>query len=236
MFVSLFFLTLLLQQSQPPTTNFLTNADIVRMSKAGLGEEVIIEVIKHTSGKAFDCSPKALVELKVLGLSDRVIAAMISGTGNSASLIAPTSVKEVVLRDGTEVRMRLKNRITSATAKVDEPVYFEAAEDVKVDDVVVIAASALGRGHVLEVNKKKSFGRRGKLNFSIDVVKTVDGQNVPLRVTRSREGDESYVKTGVVVYLAGPFGALVKGKDVEIEAGSEYVIYINGDRRFSLKK
>ena len=34
--------------------------------------------------------------------------------------------------------------------------------------------------------------------------------------------------------LAGPFGILVKGKDVEIPAGTEYTIYLEGERSVRL--
>ncbi len=35
--------------------------------------------------------------------------------------------------------------------------------------------------------------------------------------------------------FAGPLGFLVKGKNVEIDAGAEYTIFVDGDRKINLK-
>ena len=70
----------------------------------------------------------------------------------------------------------------------------------------------------------KTFGRSGKLDLTIDYVKSVDGQNLNLRSTREIKGDDSYGKAGVVTLLAGPLGFLVKGKNMEMDAGTEYTV------------
>lgn len=133
------------------------------------------------------------------------------------------------------MRLRMTQSVSSATAQIDERVRFEVVEDVLVADKVVIPQGAQAWGTVIAAQKKKSFGRGGKLDFTIDYVKAVDDQNIRLRATRQRQGEESYVKAGVVTYLAGPFGLMVKGKDVEIKAGTEYTIFIDGERRISLR-
>jgi hypothetical protein len=38
----------------------------------------------------------------------------------------------------------------------------------------------------------------------------------------------------VVTILIGPLGALVKGKDVEVAAGTAFTIYIDGDRKVAV--
>ncbi|MDA2937719.1 hypothetical protein MYX75_05585, partial [Acidobacteria bacterium AH-259-A15] len=143
---------------------------------------------------------------------------------------------EVVLRDGTEVKLRLVKTVSSETARVGDRVDFEVVEDVMVDGVTVIQEGAKARGEVIEARKKKSFGRRGKLNFTIEVVEAVDGQHIRLRTTKELEGDEQHGKAAVVTILTGPFGWFVKGKNIEVPAGEEYTIYINGDRRINLKQ
>ena len=59
----------------PPPTGQLTNNDVVRMVKAGLGDGIILSKIK-TSPSSFDTSVDALVKLKEAGVSDPVIQAM----------------------------------------------------------------------------------------------------------------------------------------------------------------
>ena len=55
----------------------LTNEDVVRVAASGMGDDLLIQLIE-TSSARFTVTPDALVELKNSGLSDRVIAAMLS--------------------------------------------------------------------------------------------------------------------------------------------------------------
>lgn len=55
----------------------LKNADVVRMTKSGLGEDVILALIRQTP-TAFSTTPKDLAELKKAKVSDAVLQAMIS--------------------------------------------------------------------------------------------------------------------------------------------------------------
>lgn len=54
----------------------LTNDDVIKLLKSGLGEEVVVAKINASATK-FDTSAEALVKLKTDGATDRVIAAMI---------------------------------------------------------------------------------------------------------------------------------------------------------------
>lgn len=59
--------------AQPaPSAAPLSVEDIVKLSKDGISEDVLIAKIKK-NGKAFDLSPDELVELKKLGVTDNVI-------------------------------------------------------------------------------------------------------------------------------------------------------------------
>ncbi len=59
----------------------VTNADIVRMSQAGLEEAILLQTIKDQPG-SYDVTPDALIALKTSGVPQNVIAAMQAhGTG-----------------------------------------------------------------------------------------------------------------------------------------------------------
>ncbi len=57
-------------------TETLINADVIEMSNAGLGKDLIIDKI-HTSNGEFDVSTKALIELKKAQVSDEIISVML---------------------------------------------------------------------------------------------------------------------------------------------------------------
>lgn len=77
--------TVLAQDSRRP----ITNADVISMTKSGLGEQTIILAIQQ-GPTAFDTSPQALIELKKAGVTDGVLNLMLSGS-NSPS-IAPATM------------------------------------------------------------------------------------------------------------------------------------------------
>ena len=84
-------------------------------------------------------------------------------------------------------------------------------------------------GEVLQAAKKKGFGRRGKLEFRVDSITAVDGSLVGTSLERSVRGEDSYSKAGVVTLLTGPFGIFVKGKNIRVPAGTEYMLFTRDD-------
>jgi hypothetical protein len=73
----------------------LTNTDIVKMQSAGLSESIIVSSV-NSQPAAYDTSTDGLLALKKAGVSDAVVAAMISrnaamrsGVGNPAGTNAP---------------------------------------------------------------------------------------------------------------------------------------------------
>jgi hypothetical protein len=68
-------LAVIAQDSRPP----ITNADVISMTKSGLGEQAIILAIQQ-GPTAFDTSPQALIELKKAGVEDGVLNLMLSAS------------------------------------------------------------------------------------------------------------------------------------------------------------
>jgi hypothetical protein len=221
------------------------NDDLVRLLQAQLGESIILDVIAKSRPGTYDASVDAIVRLKALGASDRIIAALrgIEQDGPTQTRTAaavhtatarPATGTEAVIPDGTEIRLELVERLSSASARVGEKVRLEVADDVKVGEQVVIPRGAPAIGTVTVAQSRKSFGRRGKLDFTIDSVKTPDDQNIRLRITRRAQGDERYLVAGVVSYFTIVGGFFVRGADVEVEVGTQYPIYIDGERRVTV--
>ena len=65
--------------AQSAPTAPLSVEDIVKLSKDGISEDVLIAKIKKNA-KAFDLSPDEIVELKKLGVSDSVVKMLLDPT------------------------------------------------------------------------------------------------------------------------------------------------------------
>jgi PEGA domain len=151
-----------------------------------------------------------------------------------------TALAQIVLPEGTRVRVRLEQTLTSATAEEGQPVNFTVTEDVRIADTVVIAQGATCVGSIISAVPKRRLGRSGKLDFSIDRVVAVDGTSVPLRYSPTKkEGGSNATKAGVltgaaavVFWPAAPVFLLIKGKDVTVHRG--IVVDVFTDQRFVL--
>jgi hypothetical protein len=87
--------------AQAPTDNVLTNADIVKMMKAGLPESIIVREIQM-SNTDFATSPAALIELKKQGASERILGAILdSRMGTSQSEPKPRATPRIVAQAAT---------------------------------------------------------------------------------------------------------------------------------------
>ncbi|MCC6342836.1 MAG: hypothetical protein IT166_11590 [Bryobacterales bacterium] len=230
-----------------PKPQGLSVDGIIAMAQAGISEEVIVARVRKEN-RAFDLSPEDMVMLKKAGVGDNVLRVMMDPKAEQPSLpvaavpVSPTapgsnhsSAKAVKTPDGEKVRLILMEDISSATANQGDRVNFTVAEDMKVGDTIIIAKGSTGAGTITEARRKGMLGRGGKLTMSIDQVKAVDGQNIRLRATAGREGDDKTGKTVAVAVLAGPFALLVKGKDIAAAKGTEYAAYIDETKDIVIK-
>jgi len=60
------------QAPAQPKPQFIDNDTLIRMAKAGLGDDILVQTIQLQPGH-YDTSPDALIALRQAGLSDRVI-------------------------------------------------------------------------------------------------------------------------------------------------------------------
>lgn len=74
----------------PPTHAQVTVSDVIKMSNAGLSDDVIIQQIQRNA-QPFDLTPDQLVRLKQNNVSDRVMRAMMPAPPPPPATAAPTT-------------------------------------------------------------------------------------------------------------------------------------------------
>src|SRR5215470_14687172 len=161
-------------------------------------------------------------------------------TGFSATiLLAAQALAQtpgtITLDDGTPIRLRTTNSISSADARVDDRVDFEVVDDIKLGDVVVVRHGTTAIGTVTDAQSKRRMGRGGKLNVNIDFTKTVTGDKVSLRGVKDMQGGGhtgamtgAMVGTAIVFWPAAPFFLFMHGKDITVPKGHEFNVYSSG--------
>lgn len=145
------------------------------------------------------------------------------------------------LLDGTPVKLRLSQSISSADAKVGQEVPFEVVEDVKVDDAIVLPKGATAIANVTEAEHKKSMGRAGKLNVAISYARLSDNEKVALRAVKEAKGGGhvgamtgAIVATSIVFFPAAPLFLFIHGKDITIPQGTEITAFVDGDMHLDM--
>lgn len=156
---------------------------------------------------------------------------------------APRAAIPGTLLDGTAVKLRLTENLTSATAKTGQQVLFEVTEEVDVDGVPVIAKGAQAVATVTDAATKKSMGRGGKLDVNVDSVRLADGEKVQLRAVQDTKGGGhmavmtgAMVATSLVFFPAAPLFLFIHGKDITIPEGTPVTAFVQGDTKLDMAK
>ncbi len=147
------------------------------------------------------------------------------------------------LLDGTPVKMRISETVSSADAKTGEEVPFEVLEDVDVDGIPVIAKGAAAIGTVTDAEPRRRMGRAGKLDISISYVRLADGEKAALRAVKDEKGGGhvgamtgAMVATSIVFFPAAPLFLFMHGKDISIPQGTEITAFAQGDMHLDMSK
>jgi len=138
-------------------------------------------------------------------------------------LASPLSAVQVRVREGQMVRVKLQNVLTTENVEKGDLIDFDVAEDVVVNNRVVIQKGAVARGKVTQVKgagKKKA--KDASVSFRLVSVRAVDKQEIPLRQTphkpkkadsRENEFEENSPIPGYAERMVGA------------EKGREYAVY-----------
>jgi len=136
--------------------------------------------------------------------------------------------QKFLLKEGTDVRLKFAQELSSKTSAEGDPVNFIVDEDIKVGDVVVIKAGTKAVGTVTNAKRAGMMGKGGELNVRLDHLRAGDTK-VRIRGTKGKEGDS---KTGTAVALTvlfGPIGLIKHGKEIVVKEGSPLAAFVDDD-------
>ena len=184
----------------------------------------------------------ALIWLLILSFSSFSVQAQ---SGQPAAAPAQNAAVPAVpaLEDGTPVRLRLAENVSSSDAHAGDSIALEVLDEVRVANVLVIPKGATALATVTNAQSKRSMGRAGKLDINIDSVKLVDGEKAALRAIKDVKGGGhtgamtgAMVATSLVFFPAAPLFLFVHGKDITIPKGTEITAFVNGNMPLDLSK
>ena len=171
----------------------LDNAAVVKMTKAGLGEDVIVSMVQNQPGH-YDLTPDTLVSLKTEGVSEKVLAAM--AAKNAAP--AETATKDPYEDLDVGVYYKLKDVWTLVPT---EQVNWKTGGVLK-----SIASQGIVKGDVNGrlAGPKSSTELRSPLEFLIKAPEGVEGTDFQLVRTHTHSDSREFrTVTGGVFHASG---------------------------------
>jgi len=146
--------------------------------------------------------------------------------------------QELILPEGTPLRLRIMRTLSSATANEGDKVDFQTLDDVSVAGTLVVPKNSTAIATVTSAEPKKRMARGGKLSINIDYVRLPSNEKISLRGVQNLKGGGhtgamtgGMVATAIVVWPAAPFFLFMHGKDVTIPEGQEATVYTSSDFR-----
>ena len=154
----------------------------------------------------------------------------------------PEGTVEVTIPDSTAFIVELAEDLTSGKIKTNNIVSFNVAEDLKIDGITVIAKGAPATARVIDAKKSRSWGRGARIFMTMQDVRAVNGENLPVRAGNDLRGVDTNQKmknaaiaTGQLSWAIAPVWGLKRGGSVGVPAGTRFEVYIYGTRKVSVK-
>jgi hypothetical protein len=138
----------------------------------------------------------------------------------------PAASPKLVLKEGSEVKLKFSDNLSSKTATEGDPVNLILDEDIKIGDVVVAKAGCKAVGTVTNAKKAGMMGKAGELNMRLEHL-TIGDENVRLRGSKGKEGQGKEGTAVALTVLFGPIGLIKHGKNVEVKAGTPLTAYVD---------
>jgi len=149
--------------------------------------------------------------------------------------------EEVTIPSGTLIPIRFQNAISSKDAMPGDTFTYQVVKNMFIGNKLLIPMNSKGIGEITEAKKAKMLAQPGKLELIFNPIMALDGTPIELIMGEKAEEENKRlyvaVGTGILGFLvlSNPiglaFGALIPGKDVKIDEGTEMVLQIKEDSK-----
>lgn len=197
--------------------------------------EVTDEVIKYKKkGLSVDFS---------ISLDDVLVVTFSNGermtfTGSKSK---KNNTEGILLSAGTRIQVEMTETISSddkggRKVETGEVISLKVKADVTdIDGNILVSQGTLVNGTITEAEKRKAAGTKGQLGFTVEFIKAVDGQSVPVNLKYDFSGKS---RTGAVIAAGAVVAApllLIKGKPAVIQEGTVFQALTVGDKRIKVQ-
>ncbi len=144
--------------------------------------------------------------------------------------------RTITLDEGTVVQVVLDENLTSNVSQVGDLVNLSIAEDVIVDNKIVLKKGSPVTGRVTEASGAKWAGQKGKLDFTIDYAKSEFGKNINLAANNVAAGKSRMGGVIAAAAVNNPLLVLIKGKEITVPKGKIFTTYVAKEYALDTRK
>lgn len=147
--------------------------------------------------------------------------------------------EEVTIPSGTLIPIRFQSTITSKDSKPGDTFIYQVVKNMFIGNKLVIPMNSKAIGEITEAKKAKILAQPGELKLNFKPIRALNGTSIDLIMGEKAEEENKrlYVAVGAgilgFIILSNPvglvFGALIPGKDVRIEEGTEMFLQVKED-------
>jgi len=171
--------------------------------------------------------------IKALALAGAAMLVCSTATAQTAAPLAPVAAANygtAVLRTGTEVPLKLSEELTTKgkKLKVGQRFHMEVAENVVMQDQVVIPAGSPAIGEISEVRNKGMWGKSGHLTARIMYV-TVNGRQIRMSGGFDDKGVTGTAGVVGAIALVPVAGFFMTGTSAKIPMGTAVKGFVDED-------
>lgn len=149
--------------------------------------------------------------------------------------------EEVIVPAGTLVPVSFLSTLSSKDNKTGETFNFQITENIFIANKLVILNNTVGVGEIVNLKKATFLSRSGKLELEFKPISALDGTSISLILGEEAQKENSRVAIAVgvgilgLIVLSNPIGliagALIPGKEVKIEQGSQIFLQVKEDTK-----
>jgi hypothetical protein len=148
----------------------------------------------------------------------------------SLFFVAPClGADEVKIPERTVVPIKLTQTLKGDAVTVGQSVDFEVSRDVILDNFVVIKRGAPAYGTITSSEEAGYVSKGGKIGFSVDYCKAIDGSKVYLKAMLQREAESHTGANIAASVILCPLILAARGEEAEIPAGTEFKSYVENE-------
>lgn len=223
------------QPAEPPAANarpsesapLLTNVNVMKMQGAHQNPDAIVAKI-NASRCDFDTSPAALHRLKLSGVSDRIILAMMHAPAAFPAVPADAGQAiDVKIPNQTAVQVALGSDVSADNLQEGSIVEMVVVQPVAVNGVTVIPQGAEARARIMAV-RRSSLGSSGQVVWFMQDVTATTGDRVPANFAVSQD---TGAKLAIGNFSGYPFflSDFHKGTPAIAASSSHYTVLVDGN-------